>query len=65
MQKKYGYHGLRFVVADVTRDVLSDEKIDKAEEFRRASEEEYQRLFAGLEQERETADGGAAPGKEE
>ncbi|MBE6712381.1 MAG: SAM-dependent methyltransferase [Ruminococcaceae bacterium] len=28
LAKKYGYHGLRFVVADVTRDVLSDEKID-------------------------------------
>lgn len=28
LAKKYGYNGLRFVVADVTRDVLSDEKID-------------------------------------
>ncbi|MBQ3075716.1 MAG: SAM-dependent methyltransferase, partial [Clostridia bacterium] len=28
LAKKYGYHGLRFVVADVTRDVLSDENID-------------------------------------
>lgn len=28
LAKKYGYNGLRFVVADVTRDVLSDERID-------------------------------------
>jgi len=28
LAKKYGYHGLRFVVADVTRDVLSDENVD-------------------------------------
>lgn len=28
LAKKYGYNGLRFVVADVTRDVLSEEKID-------------------------------------
>ncbi len=28
LAKKYGYHGLRFVVADVTRDVLSNESID-------------------------------------
>ncbi len=28
LAKKYGYHGLSFVVADVTRDVLSDEHID-------------------------------------
>lgn len=28
LAKKYGYHGLRFVVADVTRDTLSDERID-------------------------------------
>ncbi len=26
--EKYGYHGMRFVVADVTRDVLSQETID-------------------------------------
>jgi SAM-dependent methyltransferase len=28
LAKKYGYHGLRFVVADVTKDTLTDEKID-------------------------------------
>ncbi len=28
LAKKYGYHGLKFVVADVTRDTLSQEKID-------------------------------------
>jgi SAM-dependent methyltransferase len=28
LAKKYGYHGLEFVVADVTRDKLSREKID-------------------------------------
>ena len=28
LAKKYGYNGLRFVVADVTRDVLSNENID-------------------------------------
>ncbi len=28
LAKKYGYHGLNFVVADVTRDSLSGEKID-------------------------------------
>lgn len=28
LAKKYGYHGLQFVVADVTRDVLSNENID-------------------------------------
>lgn len=28
LAKKYGYHGLEFVVADVTRDTLSGEKID-------------------------------------
>ncbi len=28
LAKKYGYNGLSFVVADVTRDTLSDEKID-------------------------------------
>ncbi len=28
LAKKYGYHGLKFVVADVTKDALSDEKID-------------------------------------
>lgn len=28
LAKKYGYHGLKFVVADVTRDVLSNEHID-------------------------------------
>ncbi len=28
LAKKYGYHGLKFVVADVTRDKLSDETID-------------------------------------
>ena len=28
LAKKYGYHGLKFVVADVTRDVLSGENID-------------------------------------
>lgn len=61
------YTDVRDIVLESTgrKEKLSDEKIDKAEEFRRASEEEYQRLFAGLEQERETADGGAAPGKEE
>lgn len=28
LAKKYGYHGLKFIVADVTKDKLSDEKID-------------------------------------
>lgn len=28
LAKKYGYHGLKFVVADVTKDTLSQEKID-------------------------------------
>jgi len=28
LAKKYGYHGLKFVVADVTRDKLSEESID-------------------------------------
>ena len=28
LSKKYGYHGLKFVVADVTKDTLTEEKID-------------------------------------
>lgn len=28
LAKKYGYHGLKFIVADVTKDKLSDERID-------------------------------------
>ncbi len=28
LAKKYGYHGLEFIVADVTRDALTNEKID-------------------------------------
>jgi TRAP-type C4-dicarboxylate transport system permease small subunit len=61
------YTDVRDIVLESTgrKEKLSNEKIDKAEEFRKASEEEYQRLFAGLEQERETVDGGSAPGKEE
>jgi len=61
------YTDVRDIVLESTgrKEKLSNEKIDKAEEFRKASEEEYQRLFTGLEQERETVDGGSAPGKEE
>ena len=33
------------------KEPLSNEKIDKAEEFRKASEEEYERLFANMEKE--------------
>ncbi len=33
------------------KEKLSNEKIDKAEEFRKASEEEYERLFAAMEKE--------------
>lgn len=61
------YADVRDIVLESTgrKEKLSNEKVDKAEKFRRASEEEYQRLFAGLEQDRENEGGGSAPGKEE